>query len=85
MIHFHIRWSDSKLDWEAFQTREEAIAQAKELARPGETYVIAEFDGTCPRCKSLTGLTDRALTGSELSVNRRLRKFAPFVRREPGQ
>ena len=58
MIHFHIRWSDSKLDWEAFQTREEATARAEELVRPGETYAIAEVDGRCPRCKSLTGLRD---------------------------
>ena len=55
MVHFHIHWSDSKLDWEAFQNREDAIAQAKELARPGETYVIEQFDGTCPRC--MTGPT----------------------------
>ena len=66
MTHFHIRWSDSKLDWEAFQTREEATARAKELVRRGETYVIEEVDGTCPRCKSLPGLRDNAQTGSEL-------------------
>ncbi|HEY7099553.1 MAG TPA: hypothetical protein VH437_22705 [Terriglobales bacterium] len=66
MIHFHIRWASSKLDWEAFQTREEAIEQANELMRPGETYVIAEFDGACPRCKSLAS-TDNTQPGSELS------------------
>jgi hypothetical protein len=56
MIHFHIQWSDSKLDWEAFQTREEAIAQAAVLMRPGETYLIEEFDAACPRCMSLVGI-----------------------------
>lgn len=66
MIHFRICWSDSMLDWEAFPTREEATARANELVRPGETYVIAEVDGTCPRCESLTGLRDSALTGTEL-------------------
>lgn len=53
MIHFHICWSESKLDWEAFRTREEAITQAKELVRPGETYLIQQFDGNCPRCSQL--------------------------------
>jgi hypothetical protein len=57
MVHFHIYWSDSKLDWEAFQTREDATKQAKELVRPGETYVIEQFDGTCPRCMSLAVTT----------------------------
>lgn len=61
MTHFHIRWSDSKLDWEAFQTREDATERAKELARPGETYAIAVFDGTCPRCQSMTGLSVNVL------------------------
>jgi len=71
MIHFHIRWCDSKLDWEAFQTPEEALARANELVRPGETYVIQEMDGMCPRCRSLTPVLipvrDNAPTGSELS------------------
>jgi hypothetical protein len=59
MMHFHIHWTGStgsKLDWEAFQTREEAIAQATVLARPGETYAIEQFDGTCPRCTSLASI-----------------------------
>lgn len=55
MIHFHIRWSDSKLDWEAFQTREEATESAKELVLPGETYIVEEFDGSCPRCNDCIG------------------------------
>ena len=57
MLHFHIQWCDSKLDWETFQTREDATTQAKELVRPGETYVIEQFDDTCPRCMSLSGAT----------------------------
>jgi hypothetical protein len=52
MVHFHICWSDSKLDWQAFQTREEAITRAKELVLPDETYVIEELDGACPRCNN---------------------------------
>ena len=71
MIHFHIRWSDSKLDWKAFQTPEEAMTQANELVRPGGTYVIEELDGACPRCRNLPRapipVRDNALNGSELS------------------
>ena len=53
MIHYHIRWSDLKLDWEAFSTRREAEASAMQLARASETYTIEEFDGDCPRCAML--------------------------------
>lgn len=53
MLHFHILWSGSKLDWEVFPSEEEAIAGAKQLVRAGETYVIEQFDGACPRCMSL--------------------------------
>ena len=53
MLHFHICWSESKLDWEAFETREDALTQAQELVRPGETYVVQQFDGDCPRCHHL--------------------------------
>jgi hypothetical protein len=53
MIHFHICWSESRLDWEAFQTKQEAITQAKELKRPGETYLIQQFDDNCSRCNQL--------------------------------
>jgi hypothetical protein len=50
MQHFHIRWSTSKLDWEAFRTQEEAETSAKQLMRPHESYNIEQFDGDCPRC-----------------------------------
>lgn len=54
MTHYHIRWSTTPiLDWLRFDTRAEADAGAKELARPGETYTIDEFDGTCARCAEL--------------------------------
>jgi hypothetical protein len=48
--HFHIRWSNSKFDWQTFNTREEAEASAKELVLPDETYSIEQFDGDCPQC-----------------------------------
>jgi hypothetical protein len=51
MVHYHIRWSTKGvLDWEAFDSREEAEASAQELVRLGETYTIEERDDNCPRC-----------------------------------
>lgn len=50
MTHYHIRWSNTKLDWEPFKTEAEAQIRAKELVRPGETYTIEQLDGDCPQC-----------------------------------
>lgn len=52
-MHYHIRWKDSKLDWEAFPTREAAETEALALVRPEETYVVEQFDGDCPACSGL--------------------------------
>ena len=47
-MHFHIRWSDSKLDWERFSTPEEAEQAARRLARRGETFTVESADDkTC--------------------------------------
>jgi GAF domain-containing protein len=54
MPHYHIRWSNSKLDWEAFPSPAEAQAQAQQLVRRGESYVIEQVNGDCPQCRSLT-------------------------------
>jgi hypothetical protein len=54
MNHFHVRWDNSKVDWEAFQTEEQAKAQGERLKRPGENYVIEERDGDCQLCRKLT-------------------------------
>jgi hypothetical protein len=53
MTHYHIRWSGKVLlDWQRFNTPEEAKASARQLVRPGETYTIEEQnDETCPRCQ----------------------------------
>jgi hypothetical protein len=51
-MHYHIRWSDSKLDWERYNTRAEAEAGVRQLMRVGETYTVEEFsDSGCPRCR----------------------------------
>ena len=60
MIHYHIRWSSSKLDWEMFSTREEAETSAKQLALPNERYDIEQFDGNCPRCSQTGKLRAKA-------------------------
>jgi len=50
--HYHIQWcSDASLDWKPFRTKEEATNLAKAIKQPNETYIIAERDGECERCK----------------------------------
>jgi hypothetical protein len=53
MIHYHIRWADEKIDWQAFQTTDEAVAEAERLKRLDEKYTIEERTGTCERCLRL--------------------------------
>lgn len=48
--HYHIRWSQLTLDWERFDTRENAEERATQLVRDGETYTVEAFDGACARC-----------------------------------
>ena len=54
MNHYHIRWDNSKVDWEAFQTEEEAKAAAERLKRTDENYVIEKLNGDCQRCNQIT-------------------------------
>jgi hypothetical protein len=50
-MHFHIRWSSGKLDWERY-TRAEAEEGAGKLIRQEQTYVVEGFSDTgCPRCR----------------------------------
>jgi hypothetical protein len=52
-MHYHIRWSDSKLDWQRFSTRQEAEQAVRRLARPGETFTLEHFDDkTCMQCRN---------------------------------
>jgi len=39
------------LDWKPFPTKEEATDLAKAIKQPNETYIIAERDDECERCK----------------------------------
>jgi hypothetical protein len=51
MNHFHIRWSNSTLDWEGFGI-EEARVEAERLKRRHESYTIEERAGECQLCKN---------------------------------
>ena len=52
-MHIHIRWEGVKrLDWEPFETREQAESRAKELVHPGESFVVEEHGKSCIRCAS---------------------------------
>lgn len=53
MKHYHIRWAGSKIDWQAFQTKDDAVAEAEHIKRPNENYNIEERDGNCEGCLSL--------------------------------
>jgi hypothetical protein len=53
MTHYHIRWADSKIDWQAFPTKDETVVEAERLKRVGENYSIEEHDGNCERCQRL--------------------------------
>jgi predicted RNA-binding protein with PUA domain len=50
-IHYHIRWSESSLDWEPFPTKEEATKLAERIKKRNESYTIVERDRNCERCK----------------------------------
>ena len=52
--HYHIRWSNRSLDWQAFKTPEDAQIRAEELRIIGEAYAIERFEPPCNRCLRFT-------------------------------
>jgi hypothetical protein len=51
MACFHIRWSDSELDWECHSTQADAERVAEQLAQIEEGYTIEKYQdgpGTLP-------------------------------------
>jgi hypothetical protein len=61
VVHYHICWSNSKLDWQAFSAPEEAQIEAEKLVRPRETYTIDKFDGDCyPQCQAVQAHSKRS-------------------------
>jgi hypothetical protein len=59
MNHYHIQWKDSKLDWQGFETQEEAEREAERLKRPGEKYSVVQQEGECPRCMEIQRKVER--------------------------
>jgi len=57
MNHYHIRWEESNLDWEAFPTKDAAVVEAERLKRLDENYSIEEYDDNCERCQLLNANT----------------------------
>ena len=49
--HFHIHWTTKKiLDCEPFNTHNEDLARAEELAGPGDLFSVEELSAKCPVC-----------------------------------
>jgi hypothetical protein len=72
--HYHIQWSGrSSVDWQRFETAQEAGRLADELVGPDESYTIKEFtEDACPACER-----NRAQAKSLLSaLNPQLRSEA---------
>jgi hypothetical protein len=57
--HYHIRWSDSSLDWKAFPTKEAATKLAALIKKRDESYSIEEFDYECERCRAFLSQSKR--------------------------
>lgn len=62
--HFHIRWDSGRIDWEPFNSREEADRRAKEIVLTREIYSIDEFDSKCQLCKAWRATLVRAKSPS---------------------
>ena len=61
-IHYHIRWSDSTLDWKPFPTKEEAAVLAERINKRNESFTVVERDGECERCKMVKSNSKPSLT-----------------------
>ena len=59
-IHYHIRWSDSSLDWKPFPTKEEATKYAGRINKRDGTYIIVERGDECERCKAFKSKANSA-------------------------
>jgi len=52
--HYHIRWSNSDIDWKPFRNSEDASDLAEVIKKRNESYTILERDSECERCKAFT-------------------------------
>jgi hypothetical protein len=47
-LHFHIHWNkNDRLDWEAFNSHNEALSRALEIAQRGEMFAIQGVSEPC--------------------------------------
>jgi len=81
LVHYHICWSDSKLDWQAFDTPEDARIEAEKLVLSGESYTIDSFANDCPRCKATLQLGDNPRINREYDIFEQLRDGCPIWRK----
>lgn len=64
-LHYHIRWlPKASLDWQAFDSQEDAEARARELVRPNESFTIETIQGYCDICRPLVEGTLRRQVAS---------------------
>jgi hypothetical protein len=62
MSHYHILWNGTDFDWQPHKTRVAAEANAQELARRGETYLVAEInEEECDTCHSIASNNGRTV------------------------
>jgi hypothetical protein len=61
-FHYHVRLQGGggTLDWEMLSTRTAAQYFARQIVRPGETYVIEKFGEACMTCAAIPVKTARA-------------------------
>jgi hypothetical protein len=61
-FHYHICWQGDggAVDWETWSTRAAAEYSARQIVRPGETYLIEEFGEACMTCTAIRVKTAHA-------------------------
>jgi hypothetical protein len=69
-IHYHIRWSNSSVDWKPFPKREDAIELAGQIRKPSESYMIVEGDSDCERCKAFKSGGKNGITNRSQAITR---------------
>jgi hypothetical protein len=52
-MHYHIKWSGGRYDWERFRSFDEATKAAMLIVQPNETFIVQHFDDKCSVCEKL--------------------------------
>lgn len=69
-IHYHIRWSDSAIDWKAFASKDEAIEHAGRIKKANETYITIERGDECERCNMFKSKANQFADFGHFELNR---------------